>query len=80
MRFCLTLAIVLIVVFPITALAGSPSEGQAETTSDFDWLYDSPLTVVEEISLGPDGLYAYSYRFENTDKKNIWHFGVYATF
>jgi len=49
-------------------------------TRDVMWLYDSSLTVYEEIiDLGGD-LYRYSYSFENVDEKHLWFFGVYTTF
>ena len=63
--------------------AGSPPflDGNIPVGSrDIVWLYDSPLTVYEEIiDLGGD-LYGYTYSFENVDEKHLWHFAVYTTF
>ena len=65
------------------AAAGSPPllDGNVPVGSrDIVWLYDSPLTVYEEIvDLGGD-LYGYTYSFENVDEKHLWHFAVYTTF
>ena len=63
--------------------AGSPPLLDRESDAgvrEVVWLYDSPLSVYEEIiDLGED-LYRYSYSFENVDEKRIWFFGVYTTF
>ncbi len=45
-----------------------------------DWYYDSPLTVLEEITDIGGGDYRYKYSFENVDTSPIWSFGVYTTF
>jgi len=61
--------------------AASPLEGtQERDTNGIAWLYDSPLTVSEEITAIDGGLYQYSYSFLNTDSKHIWHFAVYTDF
>jgi len=60
--------------------AGSPPfmhENARAGARDIVWLYDSPLTVYEEVTDLGDGLYQYSYSFENVDDKNLWHFGVF---
>ncbi len=48
--------------------------------ADIDWYYDSPLTVVEEITDIGGGNYRYEYSFENVDTSPIWSFGVYTKF
>lgn len=47
---------------------------------DVVYLYDSPLIVWEEIVDLGGGQYQYTYRFENVDSANIWHFGVWTMF
>jgi hypothetical protein len=71
---CITLALVAI------ASAQTPFEGQAEPQRDIVWLYDSPLTVYEEITDLGNGIFEYYFSFENVDEKRIWHFGVYPVF
>jgi hypothetical protein len=60
--------------------AGNPVIGTGTQQRDLAYLYESPLTVYEEITDIGGGLFQYSYHFENVDNKNIWHFGIYTTF
>ena len=48
--------------------------------ADIQWMYDSPLTVLETISDIGGGEYLYEYSFTNVDTSPIWNFGVYTTF
>jgi hypothetical protein len=67
------------VALPLFAMG--PMVGTSEKdTAGIDWLYDSPLTVFEEITPLEGGLYRYSYSFLNTDINNIWHFNVFTRF
>lgn len=68
------------VAFAALASAQTPFKGQGELQRDIVWLYDSPLTVYEEITDLGGGLFEYYFSFENVDDKHIWHFGVYTTF
>ena len=61
--------------------AESPIVGtQKNGASGIAWLYESPLTVFEEITPIDGGLYQYTYSFLNTDPDNIWLFAVFTTF
>lgn len=44
------------------------------------WMYDSPLTVVENITDIGGGEYLYEYSFTNVDTSPIWGFGIFLTF
>lgn len=72
--------IVLVLAINSPAAAKTPFEGQGELQRDIAWLYDSPLTVFEEITDLGGGLYEYYYSFENVDDKHIWAFAVCTTF
>ena len=62
------------------AAAKTPFEGQGNQQRDIVWLYESPLTVYEEITDLGGGVFEYKFRFQNVDDKHLWHFGVYTTF
>ena len=69
------------VLFAQPLFAVSPMDGATDKgTNGITWLYDSPLTVFEEITPIEGGLYRYSYSFLNTDTNNIWHFNVFTRF
>ncbi len=72
--------IVLALAINSPASAQNPIKGQGELQRDIAWLYDSPLTVYEEIVDLGDGAYSYSYSFLNVDDKHLWHFGVFVVF
>lgn len=64
----------------VPVFAQTPLEDLGGPQRDITWLYDSPLTVYEEVTELADGRFEYYFSFENVDKKHIWHFGVYPTF
>lgn len=80
--FLNTMLISLVIIFASQPLlAASPMEGTHSKDADgLAWLYDSPLTVFEEITPIGGGLYKYSYSFSNTDSNHIWHFAVFTNF
>lgn len=59
--------------FQLTAVGG-------ECPPDVVWLYDSRVDLMEEITDLGNGLFLYTYSFENTDSNNIWSLAVFTTF
>lgn len=53
---------------------------EASLESGIEYLYESPLTVMETITDIGGGSYRYEYSFSNTDTSPIWHFLVYTDF
>jgi hypothetical protein len=73
-------AVLLTAAFIGSAAAQNPVAGGGEGDRSAQWLYDSPLCVVETITDLGGGLWEYSYQFENTDTNHLWHFGVWSNF
>ncbi len=88
MSKCLRVFAVVLIIFCWSAMAAgktphNPVSGEGGSGSDqrsVQWLYDSPLTVHEEVVDLGGGVYEYSFNFENVDDAYLWHFGVYTTF
>ena len=74
----LALAAILSVAAP--TVAGSAFFGSSDATNDVAWLYESPLTVYEDITYMGSGIYWYTYTFENVDTVGIWMLGIWTTF
>jgi hypothetical protein len=74
------LTVLVVVAFASLSLAQSPYGKGTGQQHDLIWLYDSPLTVTQEIVDLGEGQFQYSFGLENVDDKQIWHFGVYTKF
>lgn len=77
--------LILVAFVPFTAAVNSAAEELMDTheasfVQGVQWLYDSPLTAVEEITPIAGGLYEYHYKFENSDSNHIKMFTLHTSF
>ena len=66
---------------PVNSIAGEWIDTyDASFVQGVQWLYDSPLVVIEEILPISGGLYEYRYRFGNSDSNHIKMFTLHTSF